>query len=68
MQSDLSVDACVTIRGNCPAEYMVCGELVEFHFGGPLDGFHFAFDTPALHRLVSLGTEAITRLEQDAVT
>jgi hypothetical protein len=61
-QTDLSVDTCVTILGGCPAEYLVCGDLVEIHFGGPRDGFHFAFDATALGRLMSLGADAMAHL------
>jgi hypothetical protein len=55
----LSVDTCVTIQGTCPAEYNICGKLVEFHFGGPRDGFHFAFDGVALRKLAALSAEAV---------
>lgn len=55
----LSVDTCVTIQGGCPAEYNICGHVVEFHFGGPRDGFHFAFDEVALRKLVALSAEAV---------
>lgn len=43
-------------------EYLVCGKLVEFHFGGPRDGFHFAFDATALRKLATLSTAALARL------
>jgi hypothetical protein len=53
----------VTIRGTCPAEYTICGKLVEFHFGGPRDGFHFAFDAAALRKLAALSGDAIVEWE-----
>lgn len=62
LQQDLSVDACVTILGGCPAEYLICGKLAEIHFGSRRDGFHFAFDAGALERLISLGAEALAQL------
>jgi hypothetical protein len=55
----LSVDTCVSIQGACPAEYVICGQLVEFHFGGLRDGFHFAFDVAALRKLAALSAEAL---------
>lgn len=62
MRTDyLSVDACVTIQGACPAEYRICGKLVEFHFGGQRDGFHFAFDAAALRKLAALSVEALAQ-------
>jgi hypothetical protein len=57
----LSVDTCVTIQGACPAEYIICGQLVEFHFGGQRDGFHFAFDAAALRKLAALSAEALAQ-------
>jgi hypothetical protein len=63
---NLLVDTCVTILGKCPAEYTISGTLAEFHFGSVLDGFHFAFDATALHKLMSLATEAVAQLEQPA--
>lgn len=60
-ETDLSVDACVTIRGTCPVEYFIFGKLVEFHFGGPRDGFHFAFDATALRNLARLSDEALAQ-------
>jgi hypothetical protein len=63
VHNDLSIDACATIRGTCPAEYVVGGRLVEFHFGGPQDGFHFAFDGDALRNLMRLGGEALAQLD-----
>jgi hypothetical protein len=57
----LSVDTCVTIQGACPAEYLICGKLVEFHFGGLRDGFHFAFDIAALRKLAALSAEAVAQ-------
>lgn len=57
----LAVDACVTIQGACPAEYTICGKLIEFHFGGVRDGFHFAFDIAALRKLAALSAEAIAQ-------
>jgi hypothetical protein len=43
-------------------EYLQCGNLVEFHFGGSRDGFHFAFDAAALRKLTDLGTVALAQL------
>jgi hypothetical protein len=63
---NLSVDACVTIQGACPAEYIICGRLVEFHFGGLRDGFHFAFDVAALRRLAALSAEALAAWDASA--
>ncbi len=63
MSSDLSVDTCVTILGTCPAEYVICGKLIEFHFGGPRDGFNFAFDADALRKLVNLSSEALAQMD-----
>ena len=59
---DLAVDACVTILGGCPAEYLICGKQVEIHFGSRQDGFHFAFDARALDKLLTLGAEALAEL------
>jgi hypothetical protein len=64
MHQDLSIDTCATIRGTCPAEYVIGGKLVEFHFGGPQDGFHFAFDSDALRNLVKLGSEALAQIDR----
>ena len=61
--SDLSVDTCVTIRETCPMEYTICGNLVEFHFGGSWEGFHFAFDAAALRKLAKLSKEAVAHLD-----
>jgi hypothetical protein len=63
MRSDLTVNTCVTVQGTCPMEYTVCGELVEFNFGGPRDGFHFAFDAEALRNLADLSAEAAARMD-----
>lgn len=60
-RADISVDACVTIQGTCPVEYLVCGNLVEFHYGGPQEGFHFAFDVTALQKLTALSVEALAQ-------
>lgn len=64
----LSVDACVTIKGACPAEYFICGKLVEFHFGDLRDGFHFAFDATALRKLAALSAEALAQWDASAVS
>jgi hypothetical protein len=60
---DLSVDTCATVRGTCPAKYIIDGTLIEFHFGGDRDGVQFAFDSTALQNLLKLGTEALAQLE-----
>jgi hypothetical protein len=44
---DLSVDTCVAIRETCPVEYVTNGKVIEFHYGGPNEGFHFEFDVAA---------------------
>jgi len=59
----LSVDMCLTVRGECPVEYLICGGLIEFSFGGPQDGFNVAVDTEALRKLVTLGSEALAELD-----
>ena len=65
---DLSIDTSATIRGTCPAEYVVDGTLIEFSFGGDRDGFQFAFDTDALRNLMKLGSEALAEMEAPAST
>jgi hypothetical protein len=68
MHSVLSVDTCVTVRHGCPMEYVICGDRVEFSYGGPRNGFHFAYDASALAGLVRLGTEALSQLDAGAET
>jgi hypothetical protein len=61
-QDVLSVDMCLTVRGECPVTYLISGGLIEFSFGGPRDGFNVAVDTEALGKLVTLGSQALAAL------
>jgi hypothetical protein len=64
MQDRLTVDMCVGIRADCPVTYQVTADKqAEFSFGGSRDGFHYAFDAPALRTFLRVGTQALAELE-----
>jgi hypothetical protein len=64
MHEIVTVDMCVSIRSECPTDYLVIADnQAEFSFGGQHSGFHHAFDVDALRAFLKIGAEALAELE-----
>ncbi|SNR87116.1 hypothetical protein SAMN06265360_12612 [Haloechinothrix alba] len=61
--SEASVGAWAAIDGDCPIEYVVCRDEVEFRFGGR-DGFELFVTEQGLRRLADISAEALTAMRE----
>lgn len=67
MPDSLTVNVCVTVRADCPIRYITTtSDQAEFSFGGPRDGYDFAFDRTALTTFLALGADALAELDARA--
>jgi hypothetical protein len=65
MNDGPKIDVCIGIDEDCAIDYMITREYneVDFHFGGPFDGFHYIFDVTALRRFIDVASKSLTELE-----
>ncbi|HEV7646985.1 MAG TPA: hypothetical protein VGP26_02375 [Actinophytocola sp.] len=64
MSDGPKIDVCIGIEEDCAIGYMITREYdeIDFHFGGPFDGFHYIFDVTALQRFRDVAGKALEEL------